>query len=108
MLNPIGPIQADWLPEKSDAMFTYGTWQFPEVMEAVTGLVLPWVEAEATEFTQFCFTDPIYPGMGAREGALTRGRVYTAWSHQTLDLLGQFENPICPRDLLEVYGLRWL
>ena len=54
----------------SDALFTYGTLQFPEVMEAVTGLALPWVEAEATGFAQFRFRDRIYPGMVAREGAL--------------------------------------
>ena len=87
----------------SDALFTYGTLQFPEVMEAVTGLALPWVEAEAPGFAQFCFTDRIYPGMVARKGALTQGRVYTALSQQTWDLLDRFEDPIYRRDLLEVY-----
>jgi len=97
--------QADWNHEMSDALFTYGTLQFPEVMEAVTGLVLPWMEAEAPGFAQFRFVDRIYPGMVAREGALTQGRVYTALSHQTWELLDRFEDPIYRRDLLEVYRL---
>ncbi len=87
----------------SDALFVYGTLQFPGVMEAVTGLVLPWVKAEAPGFAQFCFTDRIYPGLVAREGALTQGRVYTNLSHQTWELLDRFEDPIYRRDLLEVY-----
>jgi len=77
----------------SDALFTYGTLQIPEVMEAVAGQVLFWVEAEAPGFTQFRFTDRIYPGMVARESATTRGRVYTALSRQAWELLDRFEDP---------------
>ena len=87
----------------SDALFTYGTLQFAEVMEAVTGLALPWVEAEAPGFAQFRLRDRIYPGMVAREGALTRGRVYTSMSHQTWELLDRFEDPVYRRELLEVF-----
>ncbi len=87
----------------SDALFTYGTLQIPEVMEAVAGPGLSWVEAEAPGFTQFRFTDRIYPGMVAREGATTRGRVYTALSRQAWELLDRFEDPIYRRDLIEVY-----
>lgn len=87
----------------SDALFTYGTLQFPEVMEAVTGLKLPWAEAEAPGFAQFCFTDHIYPGMVLREGALTRGRVFTGLSHKIWELLDRFEDPIYRRELVEVY-----
>jgi len=87
----------------SDALFTYGTLQIPEVMEAVSGRTLFWVEAEAPGFAQFRFTDRIYPGMVSREGATTRGRVYTALSHQAWELLDRFEDPIYRRDLIEVY-----
>ena len=86
----------------SDALFTYGTLQIPEVMEAVAGQVLSWVEAEAPGFTQFRFTDRIYPGMVAREGATTPGRVYTALSRQAWELLDRFEDPIYRRNLIEV------
>ncbi|MDR4462246.1 MAG: gamma-glutamylcyclotransferase [Nitrospirales bacterium] len=88
-----------------DALFAYGTLQFPEVMEAVTGRVFPWVEAEAPGFAQFCLADRIYPGMVAREGALTQGRVYTALSHQIWECLDRFEDPIYRRELLEVYRI---
>ncbi len=37
-------------------------------MEAVTGRVLSWVEAEAQGFAQFRFTDRIYPEMIAPDG----------------------------------------
>ncbi len=73
----------------SDALFTYGTLQFPEVMEAVTGLALPWVEAEAPGFAQFCFTDRIYPGMVVREGALTQGSCVYRIESPNLGALGQ-------------------
>ncbi|MEO7861003.1 MAG: gamma-glutamylcyclotransferase family protein [Nitrospirales bacterium] len=87
----------------SDALFVYGTLQFSEVVEAVTGMVLPWVKAEAPGFAQFRFTDRIYPGLVAREGALTQGRVYTGLSHQVWELLDRFEDPIYRRELVEVY-----
>ena len=80
-----------------------GRCNFPRSWKRVTGLALPWAEAEAPGFAQFCFTDRIYPGMVAREGALTQGRVYTALSHQIWELLDRFEDPIYRRELLEVY-----
>jgi gamma-glutamylcyclotransferase (GGCT)/AIG2-like uncharacterized protein YtfP len=86
----------------SDTLFVYGTLQFPEVMEAVTGLVLPWIKAEAPGFAQFRLTDRIYPGLVPRDGALTQGRVYTNLSLQTWNLLDRFEDPIYQRSLLEV------
>lgn len=87
----------------SDALFPYGTLQFPEVMEAVTGVALPWVKAEAQGFAQFRFKDRIYPGMVAREGALTQGRVYSSMSHQIWELLDRFEDPVYRRELLGVH-----
>lgn len=86
----------------SDALFTYGTLQFPKVMEAVIGRVLPWMEAEAPGFAQFRFTDRIYPGMVARQGEITRGRVYTEVSGQILEILDRFEDPIYRRALIEI------
>jgi len=95
--------QAPWNHRMSEALFTYGTLQIPEGMVAVAGLVLPWVEAEAPGFAQFRLTDRIYPGLVVREGASTRGRVYTALSLQAWELLDRFEDPIYRRDLIEVY-----
>ena len=88
-----------------DVLFTYGTLQIPEVLAAVGGQVLPWVEAEAPDFAQFRFTDRIYPGMFAQKGARTLGRVYTGLNHQAWELLDQFEDPIYRRKLIEVYRL---
>lgn len=89
----------------SDALFTYGTLQIPEVMEAVIGRVLPWVEADAPGFAQFRFTDRIYPGMVTWEGEITSGRVYTGVSGQIWDILDRFEDPIYRRALIEVRRL---
>ena len=86
-----------------DVLFTYGTLQIPEVMTAVAGQVLPWMEAEAPGFAQFRFINRIYPGMFAREGARTPGRVYTGLNHQAWELLDRFEDPIYRRELIEVY-----
>jgi gamma-glutamylcyclotransferase (GGCT)/AIG2-like uncharacterized protein YtfP len=87
----------------SDALFTYGTLQIPEVMEAVAGRVLSWVGAEAPGFAQFRFTDRIYPGMIPRAGSTTQGRVYIPLSLDVWKILDRFEDPIYRRSLIEVY-----
>jgi gamma-glutamylcyclotransferase (GGCT)/AIG2-like uncharacterized protein YtfP len=87
----------------SDALFTYGTLQIPEVIEAVAGRVLSSVEANAPGFAQFRFTDRIYPGMVLREGGVTEGRVYFDVSDRAWYLLDSFEDPIYERQVVEVH-----
>jgi hypothetical protein len=61
------------------------------------------METEVPGFAEFRFSDRMYPGMVAQEGVTTRGRVYTALSHQTWGILDRFEDPVYRRDLFEVY-----
>jgi gamma-glutamylcyclotransferase (GGCT)/AIG2-like uncharacterized protein YtfP len=87
----------------SNALFTYGTLQIPEVMEAVAGMELSWIAAEAPGFAQFRFMERIYPGMVSRKGAMTQGRIYTSIHPQTWEILDRFEDPIYQRDLIKVH-----
>ena len=87
----------------SDLLFTYGTLQIPEVMEAVVGRVWVSVEAKAPGFAQFRFKDRIYPGMVAREASVTQGRVYCDTNDRTWYLLDSFEDPIYERQMVEVH-----
>ena len=47
-------------------VFTYGTLEIPEVMEAVIGKSLASAEAWAKGFAKFLLKGRIYPGMTAR------------------------------------------
>jgi gamma-glutamylcyclotransferase (GGCT)/AIG2-like uncharacterized protein YtfP len=102
LLNASIVKSSDWNEAMNGALFTYGTLQFPEVMEALIGRMLPWEEAEAPGFAQFQFTDRIYPGMVSMKNATTQGRVYTTLSGWAWEILDRFEDPIYRRDSVEV------
>jgi gamma-glutamylcyclotransferase (GGCT)/AIG2-like uncharacterized protein YtfP len=86
----------------SDALFSYGTLQLPEVMQALIGHALLSVEGKAFGYARFCFSNRIYPGMVACAGALTAGRVYTGITARIWTILDQFEDPVYERELIEI------
>ena len=83
-------------------LFTYGTLEIPEVMEAVTGRALASAEARAKGFAKFLLKGRIYPGMTAVKGATCSGRVYYHIDRRTLDILDAFEDEIYARERIEV------
>ena len=83
-------------------VFTYGTLEIPEVMEAVTGRSLASAEARAKEFAKFLLQGRIYPGMIAVPGAVCPGRVYYHIDRRTLELLDVFEDEVYTRERIEV------
>ena len=47
----------------SCSVFTYGTLEFPDVMEAVTGRSFKSVEAMAEGYARYLLKERMYPGM---------------------------------------------
>ena len=83
-------------------VFTYGTLEIPEVMEAVTGRSLASAEARAKGFAKFLLKGRIYPGMIALPGAVCSGRVYYHPDRRTLEILDAFEDEVYTRERIEV------
>jgi len=84
------------------SVFTYGTLEVPEVMEAVTGQVFDSAIAIAEGYVRYLLKERIYPGMTSVSGQTTSGRVYFDVSRQALMLLDEFEDEIYVRQLISV------
>lgn len=83
-------------------LFTYGTLEIPEVMEAVTGRSWASAEARAEGFAKFLLKGRIYPGMTALQGSICSGRVYYHVDRRTLEILDAFEDELYARERIEV------
>lgn len=83
-------------------LFTYGTLEIPEVMEAVTGKSWASAEARAKGFAKFLLNGRIYPGMTALPGADCSGRIYYDIDRRTLEVLDAFEDGVYARERIEV------
>ena len=83
-------------------LFTYGTLEIPEVMEAVTGKAWASAEARAKGFAKFLLNGRIYPGMTAAPGAICSGRIYYHIDRRTLEVLDAFEDEVYTRERIEV------
>lgn len=83
-------------------VFTYGTLEIPEVMEAVTRRILSSVAATASGFARFLVKDQIYPGMTPDPDSTTWGRVYFGVDSETLKILDEFEDEVYVRQMIIV------
>ncbi len=86
----------------SESLFTYGTLQFPEVMQAVTGTAPSWTSATASGFAQYRLVDRVYPGMTVEKGGITSGIVYHDLSAAAWILLDAFEDVHYQRVLIQI------
>ena len=86
----------------SISVFTYGTLEIPEVMEAVTGQSFPSLAATAHGFVRYLLKGKIYPGMTIEPGASTLGRAYLGMNEQALTFLDEFEDEVYVRELIEI------
>ena len=85
-----------------EAVFTYGTLEIPEIMQAVTGRSFESCEARAPHFACFLIKDRTYPGMTSTLGHVTLGRIYLNVDAQSLWLLDQFEDKIYRKETIPV------
>ena len=97
------------------ALFCYGTLQFPEVMERVTGRRFESTPAVLAEFARYRIENAVYPGVIAENGAATEGVLYFDVDSDSLHHLDVFEGapyvrrqlPVCAANgetvMAEVY-----
>ena len=87
----------------TDLLFTYGTLQFPDVMQAVSGTIPEWFEARVRGYSRYRLIDRIYPGIILQEGGETSGRVYVGVDAVAWGLLDRFEDPVYERQEVEIH-----
>lgn len=85
-------------------LFTYGTLQFDEVWNRVTGRRFPMASGEVTGFVVYRVDGYDFPGMTPQEGATTPGTVYTSIDQGTLAELDRFEGEFYERWKVNVTG----
>ena len=73
------------------AIFCYGTLQFPEVMERVTGRRFQGTRAMLDNFARYRIKNAVYPGVIAEHGAATEGILYFDVDAESMHYLDIFE-----------------
>jgi gamma-glutamylcyclotransferase (GGCT)/AIG2-like uncharacterized protein YtfP len=84
------------------SVFTYGTLQFSEVMQAVTGLNLKPVAATLTGYQRFKIKERTFPGLIEKENTVTDGMLYRDLDETAIEKLDQFEDVMYERCLVDV------
>lgn len=84
------------------SVFTYGTLQVPEVMEAVTGKIFEHATAVLVDYQRFCIRKQVYPGIVPKRGRTVEGRAYFNLNKSDLELLDAFEDDLYERKIAEV------
>jgi gamma-glutamylcyclotransferase (GGCT)/AIG2-like uncharacterized protein YtfP len=84
------------------SVFTYGTLQFPVVMQSVTGRSLDPVAATLAGYQCFKFREKTYPGIIKNKTCLVEGTLYKEFDEQILELLDHFESVLYERCLLDI------
>jgi len=74
-----------------DTVFCYGTLEWPQVMQAVTGRRFRSARALLPGYARFLLRDEVYPAVIERAGAETDGCVWFGVDARALALLDAFE-----------------
>lgn len=73
-------------------LFCYGTLQFPEIMEQVTGNHYAGLPVVLQNYGCYTVRGEVFPGIVPEEGAQTRGVVYNGLGAAQLERLDAFES----------------
>lgn len=84
------------------SVFTYGTLQFPEVMQAVIGLDVKPVAATLSNYQRFKIKERTFPGLIKKQGIITDGMLYRDLDETVIEKLDQFEDVMYQRCLVDV------
>lgn len=84
------------------ALFCYGTLEFPPIMRAVTGRLYPALPAVLEGYRRLTVRGEVFPGVMARSGAAVEGTLYSGLAAADLRLLDAYENAFYRRRLLRV------
>jgi gamma-glutamylcyclotransferase (GGCT)/AIG2-like uncharacterized protein YtfP len=79
------------------AIFCYGTLEFAEVMQAVTGRSFAGVPATLHGYARYLIKNADYPAVIAEAGAVTGGTLYDDIDADTLRRLDRYEDAIYVR-----------
>jgi gamma-glutamylcyclotransferase (GGCT)/AIG2-like uncharacterized protein YtfP len=85
-----------------DRLFSYGTLQVPEVMQAVTGRTYEGLLADLPGYAVYTVNQAEYPGVVPQAGSKAPGTLYIGVAPQQLKALDVFEGDLYERRLLEV------
>jgi gamma-glutamylcyclotransferase (GGCT)/AIG2-like uncharacterized protein YtfP len=78
-------------------IFSYGTLQFPEVLQAVTGLHLEGEKAALDDYACYLVRGKAYPGITPEREASVEGVVYTGIGEAHFRKLDRFEGELYER-----------
>ncbi|WP_218019435.1 gamma-glutamylcyclotransferase family protein [Nocardia arthritidis] len=92
MASASGEARLGRLSGWDDALFVYGTLQFPEVLETLLGRVPPSEPAELAGWRAAALPGRIYPGLVAASHARTRGVVLSGLAAAEWTVLDAFED----------------
>ncbi len=84
------------------SVFTYGTLQFPAVMQSVIGKDLKSMPASLAGYQRFKFKNRTFPGIVKNKACSVDGMLYQDVDEEALSCLDQFEDIMYERCLLEV------
>lgn len=85
-------MPADTNKERVMRLFCYGTLQYPEIMEQVSGNHYPGLPVVLQNYACYTVRGEVYPGIVPEEGAQTRGVVYNGLGAAQLERLDAFES----------------
>ncbi|CAB1080112.1 hypothetical protein D1AOALGA4SA_7804 [Olavius algarvensis Delta 1 endosymbiont] len=86
-------------------LFCYGTLQFPEVIQTVTGRTYTGKSATLDGYAGYKVRNAEYPGLIRDAGSKTKGVLYENISEKDLKVLDLFEGNFYTRQLLDVVCL---
>ena len=78
-------------------LFCYGTLQFPEIMQAVTGCRFTGIPAVLEDYACCTVRGQVYPGIAPATGIHTEGIVYAGIGTAQLKKLDRFEGDLYER-----------
>ncbi len=86
-----------------NTVFTYGTLQLQEVMQAVTGRAFDSDPATLHGFARSCIRNEVFPGIFPQPGHQVCGTIYHEVDPPAMVLLDAFEDVLYERKSLPVY-----
>ncbi|MEM6998481.1 MAG: gamma-glutamylcyclotransferase family protein [Pseudomonadota bacterium] len=84
------------------SVFTYGTLQIPDVMQAVTGKEFGPVPATLFGYQRFKFKERTFPGIINNKNCSIDGMLYRNVDEQSLERLDTFEDVVYERCVLDI------
>ena len=77
-----------------DALFACGTLEAPAVLRAVAGRAAPGEPARLRGYAALCVRGADYPGLLAREGAVTEGTLYRGLASREFARIDAYEGAL--------------